>query len=77
MDPRDPPPDPVEIPPAELSPEALRGIVESFVLREGTEYGEQEVSLDRKVADVMRQIERREARIFFDPETETVTLVRA
>jgi uncharacterized protein YheU (UPF0270 family) len=77
MDPRDPPPDPVEIPPDELSPEALRGIVENFVLREGTDYGEHEVSLDRKVADVMRQIERREARIFFDPETETVTLVRA
>jgi uncharacterized protein YheU (UPF0270 family) len=67
----------VEIPPDELSPEALRGIVENFVLREGTDYGEHEVSLDRKVADVMRQIERREARIFFDPETETVTLVRA
>jgi uncharacterized protein YheU (UPF0270 family) len=77
MDERDPPPDPVEIPPQALSPEALRGIVENFVLREGTEYGEHDVSLDRKVADVMRQIERREARIYFDPETESVTLVRA
>jgi uncharacterized protein len=66
---------PVEIPHTELSPEALRGVVESFVLREGTDYGEKEFSLDQKVAHVMRQLERHEAQILFDPNTETVTLV--
>jgi uncharacterized protein YheU (UPF0270 family) len=66
---------PVEIPHTELSPEALRGVLEAFVLREGTDYGAREYSLDEKVAHVLRQLERREARIMFDPGTESVTLV--
>ena len=70
------PREPIEIPHRELSPEALSGVVQSFVLREGTDYGRQEYSLDEKVAHVMRQLERGEARIVFDPGTETVDIVR-
>lgn len=66
---------PVEIPHEELSPEALRGVIESFVLREGTEYGERDVSLDTKVAQVLRQLERGEAQIVFDPSSETVDVI--
>jgi uncharacterized protein len=65
----------VEIPHAELSPEALRGVIESFVLREGTEYGERDVPLETKIAQVLRQIERGEAQIVFDPNSETVDVV--
>jgi uncharacterized protein YheU (UPF0270 family) len=50
-------------------------VVESFVLREGTEYGERDVPLDIKVAQVLRQIERGEAQIVFDPNTESVDVV--
>jgi uncharacterized protein YheU (UPF0270 family) len=53
----------------------LRGVVESFVLREGTDYGEREFSLDQKVEHVLRQLRRGEARIMFDPATETVGIV--
>lgn len=67
--------EPVVIPYAELSEEALRGVLESFVLREGTEYGERDFSLDQKVAQVTRQLQRGEARIVFDPGTETVDVV--
>jgi uncharacterized protein YheU (UPF0270 family) len=70
-------PQPIVIPHAELSADALRGVVESFVLREGTDYGEREVSLDRKVAQVLRQLERGEARIIFDAQLETVHIVTA
>ena len=78
MDPGDPPAEPVEpveIPASALSPEALRGVIEHYVLREGTDYGAQEASFERKIQDVMRQLERREARIVFDPASESVTLV--
>lgn len=68
---------PVEIPPEALPPEILRRVAEHFVLREGTDYGAVEASFERKVADVLRQIERGEARILFDPSTESVTLVPA
>jgi uncharacterized protein YheU (UPF0270 family) len=65
----------VEIPHDQLSPDALRAVLEAFVLREGTEYGERDVPLDTKVAQVLRQLERREAQIVFDPNTESVDVV--
>jgi uncharacterized protein len=64
----------VEVPVSELAPETLQALVESFVLREGTEYGLQEVPLASKVAQVIRQLQRREARIVFDPVTESVDI---
>ena len=44
------------------------------MLREGTDYGEREYSLAQKVEHVMRQLERGEARIFFDPDSSTVDI---
>jgi uncharacterized protein YheU (UPF0270 family) len=67
----------VVVPYTELAAELLRAVVESFVLREGTDYGEKELSLDDKVARVINQLKRREVQIVFDPETETVSIIRA
>jgi len=67
-------PQPIVIPHTELSAEALRGVLEAFVLREGTDYGEREASLDQKVAQVLRQLERGEARIVFDAATQSVDI---
>ena len=44
------------IPWQDLAPETLDNLIESFVLREGTDYGEQERSLEQKVNDVKRQL---------------------
>ena len=49
-------------------------MIESFVLREGTDYGEREYSLEQKVAQVHAQLERGQARIVFDPESNSVTI---
>lgn len=65
----------IEIPHTELSVDALRGVIESFVLREGTDYGDREFSLEQKVAHVEAQLQRGEARILFDPNSETVHIV--
>jgi uncharacterized protein YheU (UPF0270 family) len=67
--------EPVEVPHTALSPEVLERLVESFVLREGTDYGEREFTHMQKVAQVIAQLERGEARILYDPETESVTLL--
>jgi uncharacterized protein YheU (UPF0270 family) len=67
-------PEPVEVPHGELSAELLHAVVESFVLREGTDYGAREYSFEDKVADVMRQLKKGEAKILFDPESESVTI---
>jgi uncharacterized protein YheU (UPF0270 family) len=51
-------------------------VVESYVLREGTDYGEKEFSLEDKVSHVINQLKRGEARIVFDPGTETVSIIK-
>jgi uncharacterized protein len=65
------------VPYTELAPELLHAVVESYVLREGTDYGEKEFSLEEKVAHVIRQLKRGEARIMFDPDSESVSIVKA
>lgn len=67
----------MEVPASALAPEVLRAVIEDFVTRDGTDYGAVERSLEEKVADVERQIDRGEVVLVFDPETETVNLVRA
>jgi uncharacterized protein len=69
--------EPIVIPHRELSAAALRGVLESFVLREGTEYGEHDVSLDQKVAQVLQQLERGEAQVIFDAVLESIDIVVA
>lgn len=63
------------IPHQQLSPDALQGLIEEFITREGTDYGLQEISLVDKVAQVKRQLEQGEVVIVFDTATETVTLL--
>jgi uncharacterized protein len=65
----------LEIPYEQLSKDALRGLVEEFVTREGTDYGHSDRSLDAKVASVMRQLELKEAVVVFDSETGTANIV--
>jgi uncharacterized protein len=66
---------PITVPHTELSPDALAGVIQSFVLREGTDYGAQEVSFETKVEQVRRQLERREAEIVYDQNTESIDIV--
>jgi hypothetical protein len=65
----------VELDPDQLSPAALRGLVEEYVSREGTDYGHADWTLEEKVTQVFRQLERGEARIVFDLELESASIV--
>ena len=67
----------VELSPDDLSPQALRGVIEEFVTRDGTDYGDVERSLAEKIAQVREQLASGQARIVFDPESASVTLVLA
>ena len=64
-----------DLAPDDLEPDTLRALIESFVLREGTDYGVHETSLEDKVAQVLIQLRRGEAHITFDPATESVNVV--
>lgn len=63
------------IPWQDLTPEALENLIESFVLREGTDYGEQERSLEGKVEDVRRQLKNGEAVLVWSELHETVNIM--
>ena len=63
------------IPADQLSAEALQGLIEEFITREGTDYGEVEVPLAQKVMQVRAQLQRGEAVIVFDLAAESCTLM--
>jgi hypothetical protein len=65
----------VIVPYTRLSPPTLRALLEEFVTRDGTDYGVVERSLDEKVADVLRQLERGDAAIVVEPESGSVNVV--
>lgn len=66
---------PIEIDPKLLSPEALRSVIEAFVLREGTNYGDIDYTLEEKVLQVQKQIQKGDVKIVFDQMSESVTLI--
>jgi uncharacterized protein len=59
------------IPHRMLSPEALRGVIEAFITREGTDYGLHEVPLATKVAQVHHQLDAGTAVIVYDEATDS------
>jgi uncharacterized protein YheU (UPF0270 family) len=62
------------IPHRMLSPEALRGVIEAFITREGTDYGMHEVPLATKVAQVRYQLDVGTAVIVYDEATDSCTI---
>lgn len=65
----------VEVPYKELSDAALAGVVESFVLREGTDYGHRDVDFEEKCRSVKRQLEKGSAAIVYDSVTDSINIV--
>lgn len=65
------------IPWQHLSHDALDGIIESFVLREGTDYGAEEKSFDEKKTDVLNQIKSGSIVIVFSELHESINLMPA
>ena len=58
-----------------LSEEARQGVVEEFVLREGTDYGHKDWSLDEKRTAILKQLDSGSLELFFDHESETCNIL--
>lgn len=65
------------IPLEQLSPETLSAIIENFVLREGTEYGSEDVSLNDKITQVHQQLKQGSALLVYSELHETVNILPA
>ncbi len=65
------------IPHRQLSADALRGVIEEFVTREGTDYGGVSVCLSDKVRQVQDQLDRGHAVLVYEPETNSCNIIPA
>ncbi len=63
------------IPYQQLSPEALQGLIEEYITRDGTDYGEQEINLSQKVQQLEQQMARGDVVVVFDVSSESVSLL--
>ncbi|OUR69460.1 cytoplasmic protein [Bermanella sp. 47_1433_sub80_T6] len=63
------------IPYQKLSKDALHGVLEEFINREGTDYGLIEVSFDDKCEQVMAQIKQGQVLIVFDHDSQSAGLM--
>ncbi|MGR5455881.1 YheU family protein [Vibrio alfacsensis] len=62
------------IPWQDIAPETLENLIREFVLREGTDYGTVEISLQDKIDQVKSQLKKGEAVIVFSELHETVDI---
>ncbi|MEZ9366514.1 YheU family protein [Vibrio sp. 10N.286.49.E11] len=62
------------IPWQDIAPETLENLIKEFVLREGTDYGDVEVSLQNKIDQVKHQLASGEVNIVFSELHETVDI---
>lgn len=60
-----------------LSADALQGLIEEFVTRDGTDYGEQEISLAERVIQVKQLLQRGEVVILFSESKGQCNIVSA
>ena len=63
------------IPYTQLNRETLQSLIEAFVLREGTDYGESEYSLEEKVEHVMNQLRDGKVQITFDEDSKSCNII--
>ncbi len=62
---------PIRIAPDLLDDPTLRGVIEEFVTRDGTEFSQVETKID----EVRALLARGEAQLWFDPETATCNIL--
>ena len=65
----------VEIPWQKLSPDAFQGMLEELATRDGTDYGEREVSLEEKISQLRKALETKRAAIVFSPDAESWSVI--
>lgn len=67
----------VVVPPLRLQADVLQALLEEFANRDGTDYGERELTQDEKVGRLQAQLERGDLKILYDLDSEEWDLVPA
>ena len=66
---------PIIVPWKALPADTLTNLIEEFVTRDGTDYGDQEIPTSTKVEQVRNQLKKQEAFVVFDEVTESVSVM--
>ena len=61
----------------DIPAESLQNLIEEFVSRDGTDYGEHEIPLSSRVEQVRQLLRRGKVVIWFDEATETISVFEA
>ncbi|MCB1675521.1 MAG: YheU family protein [Pseudomonadales bacterium] len=65
----------VEVPPQRLAADVLQALLEEYASRDGTDYGERELSLEQKVGSLRAQLHRGDLLIVYEVDGEHWDLV--
>ncbi|NKB62446.1 MAG: YheU family protein [Gammaproteobacteria bacterium] len=65
----------MEIPWKRLESNTLMAMLEEIVSRDGTDYGEKEICMETRVRQLLRQIQKGEAFLYWDANTESASIL--
>ncbi|EDX88585.1 YheU family protein [Alcanivorax sp. DG881] len=66
---------PIIVPWKDLPPDTLHNLIEEFVTRDGTDYGDTEIPTATKVKQVREQLKKEQVFVVFDETTESVSVL--
>ncbi len=65
---------PIKVPYDKLSPEALQGIIEQFISRDGPDSGHADIAFQRKAEQVMQNLKTGKAIILYDESNQSCNI---
>ena len=65
----------VEVPFEQLEQETLERLIEEFVTRDGTNWGDLDGALEKKIGQVMQQLRNKKAKVVFDLTSQTANII--
>ncbi len=65
----------VEVPYEQLEPETLERLIEEFVTRDETNWGDLDSALEKKIGQVMDQLRNKKAKVVFDLTSQTANII--
>jgi hypothetical protein len=66
---------PIKIPYQQLSPEALQGVIEQFVSKDGLDSGHVNISFEKKVTQVKQSLKSGKAFILYDEKLQSCNII--
>ena len=65
----------MEVPYKSLAPSTLEKLLEHYILREGTDYGSVELSMEQKVERLQKQLELGRVKIVYDQDSDSCNII--